>query len=500
MRRHLFKAVLLSPFVFLPVWLAAMAFDHLSQNQVSYRFISDALDPITVTPANVSWQYPDAVLDREITPADADRVGLALTEAWQALAAAQAAGNTDILKDRFTGIALERAEASVADASEFGGRISVLNQSAKPLFYHKDGSLMQLELRMLTVRYVIGEDGLPFHQMTWDTGVATLKNQTSGWRIFSFERRNAEPAGQGRAHWNGSKLLGVNYYPLATPWRAFWDNFDAEVLAADFDRVRNLGGNTIRVFLTYEEFADPKIAKESLPQLAQLLDLAQSNGMQVIPTLFDLKPSFSPGSWAKDVIYLENVLSVLATSPAVSFVDLKNEADLDFIAHEESEIRAWLRSMVGVVRELAPDVPVSVGWSKSEAAVNLTDVLDVISYHEFGSHSEVASGYESVRAASGDLPIVVSEIGASSYELALGFPGSQQGQADLLRDRLAALETAEGILVWTLFDFPHVDSSVIGASPWRKRLQGAYGLFQTDGSEKPAARAVRQAFTSMKDS
>ena len=497
MRRHLLKAILLSPTVFLPLWLAAFAFDHLSRHQVTYRYISEALDPITVTPTNVAWEEPDAPLDREITPADTDRVGLALTEAWQALAASQASGNTDILKDRFTGIALQRAMTAADDATEHGGRISVLCQTAKPVFYHMDGSLMQLKVRMLTARYVIGQDGLPFHDMTWDTGIVTLKSQTSGWRVFSYERRRAEPAGIGSARWTPSKLLGVNYYPANTPWRAFWSGFDEDVVASDFNRVRNLGGNTIRVFLTYQEFADPTAASVSLPRLTRLLELADANEMQVIPTLFDLKPSFSPGSWAKDVIYLQNVLSVIADAPAVAFVDLKNEADLDFVAHEESEIRAWLRTMTGVIREIAPTVPVSVGWSKAEAAGNLIDVMDVISYHEFGSSKAVANGYNAVRSLPGNRPIVVSEIGTSSYELALGFPGSRQRQAELLNDRLAVLKDADGVLVWTLFDFPHVDSSVIGASPWRQRLQGSYGLFESDGQEKPAARAVRHAFTSM---
>lgn len=499
MRRHLLKAILIAPFVVMPLWLAATAFEILSRDKVTYRFIEDALDPISVTPTNVTWLEPDAPLDRPITPADASRVGLALTEAWQALAAAQASGDEDILKDRYTGIALERAMVSVEDALAYGGRISVLNQSAKPVFFHMDGSLMQLELRLLTARYVIGESGLPFHELTWDTSVVTLKNQLSGWRIFSLERRKAEPAGAGQAPWSPVKLLGVNYYPAETPWRAFWDGFDPEVVAADFDRVRNLGGNTIRVFLTYEEFADPAIAEASLGNLRKLLNLAHENGMHVIPTLFDLKPRFGPGSWATDVIYLENVVSVLVGSPAVSFIDLKNEADLDFAAHNESEIRAWLRTMVGVLREIAPKLSVSVGWSNAEAAQNLTDVLDLVSYHEFGPEGAIVSGFEQAKKAAGDLPVVITEIGASSYEVALGFPGSTQGQADLLRDRLSTLRTADGVLVWTLFDFPNVDSSVIGASPWRQRLQAAYGLFDADGVEKPSARAVRQAFTSMQE-
>lgn len=497
MRRHLLKAILLGPFLFLPVWLAATAFDHLSQREVTYRYIFDALDPISVTPTNVDWREADTALNRPVTPADKERVGLALTEAWQTLAAAQSSGRTDILTDRFTGVALQRALASTADSTENGGRISVLKQSVKPLFFHKDGSILQIELEMLTSRYVMGDEGLPFHQVTRDTGVAILMNQTSGWRIFSYERRSANPVGKGRVNWDGPKLYGVNYYPVESPWRAFWENLDSETLATDFDRVRNLGGNTIRVFLTYQEFADPEVAEANLAKLQELLTMAEDKGVWVIPTLFDLKQRYSPGSWATDYLYLQNVLSVLDESDSVAFVDLKNEADLDFVAHDESEIRAWLRTMIAAIRELSPNTAITVGWSTPEAAGNLTDVLDVVTYHEFGGRSASEAGLRRARSVAEGLPVIVTEVGTSSFELAMGFPGSESGQAKLLRDRLNALEPAEGVLVWTLYDFPEVDSSVIGASPWRRKLQSAYGLFKSDGFEKPAARAVRQAFTSL---
>jgi endo-1,4-beta-mannosidase len=88
----------------------------------------------------------------------------------------------------------------------------------------------------------------------------------------------------------------------------------------------------------------------------------------------------------------------------------------------------------------------------------------------------------------------VTEIGTSSYELAMGLPGSPDEQAASLSARLEALASADGVLIWTLHDFPEIDASAVGASPWVERLQSAFGLIAADGSEKPAATAVRSAF------
>lgn len=498
MIRAFLKILLILPLVAFPVWLAATAFESLSERETTYRFIFEALDPLSVAEDNVIWIDPEVPLARPLTPADKQRAGQTLAAAWQALAAAQSSGRTDILSDGFTGVALERAQVSVRDATEHGGRMAVLQQSAKPVFFHKDGSILQIELSTVTARYLIGPDGLMHHQLTKDVSIATMIQQTAGWRIFSFERRSEELLTPEKTAWNGPKLYGVNYYPSDSPWRKFWEDFDVETVSRDLDHIKNLGGNVVRIFLSFEDFLDPEKAPTNLEHLRSLLQLAESKNLWVIPTLFDLKPSFSPGTWSRDTDYLEAVLPILSDSSRIAFIDVKNEADLDFKAHDEAEIRAWLRTMVTMIRTNATGLPISIGWSSSESAGVLTDLLDVVSYHEFGSGRDTQAGLRRARALANGLPVIVTEVGASSFNLALGLPGSETGQSTTLRDRMKQLESSDGILVWTLHDFDEVDASVIGLSPWRRKLQSAYGLYRTDGSEKPSARAVRQAFTTLR--
>ena len=484
------------PFIILPLWLAAIAFEALSKRQMTYQYISDALDPLSVTESNVKWIKPEAMLARQLTTADKKRAGEVLTAAWQALAAAQSTGNEYILTDSFIGVALDRAQKSVSDASVHGGRIAVLQQSAQPLFFHKDGTVLQLELQTVTARYLVSDQDLIHHQITHDTGVVTLIQQTRGWRVFSYERRSEVPLRLIKPRWNRANLYGVNYYPSDTPWRNFWRDFDVQIISRDMDHVKNLGGNVVRIFLSYQDFLDPTTAKINITNLTQFLDIARKKRLLVIPTLFDLKPSFGPGTWAIDVEYLEGVLPVLATSNQIAFIDIKNEANLDFVAHDKAEILAWLRTMIALTRELSPETPISIGWSSSAHAGTLVDDLDVVSYHAFGAPKDTETGLRRARALSNGLPVVVSEIGASSYSFAFGLPGSEGRQARILRDQLKKLENSAGVLVWTLHDFDEVDPSVFGVSPWRRNLQTAFGLYRVDGSEKPAARVVRQAFSS----
>ena len=89
---------------------------------------------------------------------------------------------------------------------------------------------------------------------------------------------------------------------------------------------------------------------------------------------------------------------------------------------------------------------------------------------------------------------MITEIGVSSYDAGLGFPGSGDGQAEDLGKRMDALAAAGGLFVWTLYDFPVVDASAVGRSRWVQNLQEQFGLLTPDGVDKPAAKVVRQAF------
>ncbi len=81
--------------------------------------------------------------------------------------------------------------------------------------------------------------------------------------------------------------LGVTYYRPGTGWAPqVWRQFDAEATRKDFARMKELGVNCARVFLTFHSFyTDPGVLRpEGLAKFDQFLALAEEAGIYVHPT------------------------------------------------------------------------------------------------------------------------------------------------------------------------------------------------------------------------
>ncbi|KAJ56845.1 hypothetical protein ACMU_07860 [Actibacterium mucosum KCTC 23349] len=475
------------------MWMAAGAFGVASQRQVQHVYLADALAPLPDTDMQVSWHAPNRPLSRPLSDAERLLIGRAFAQGFRNLALAQEAHDPLLLVDHFTGIAAKRAALSVTDAKTHGGRMVVLSHNLTPTFFHPDGSLFQAKTQMLTARFLPDTDGGLRHvELTRDTGTVTFRNGLIGWRIWSFERRGSTPVTRQPAPWTG-RMNGINYYPAATPWRAFWPRFDANQTAADLDRITGLGADTIRIFLQREAFLGPDAATH-LAHLETLLGLARERGLRVVPTLFDLKGDYGLATWPTDRTYLRAVLPVLTAFPNVELVDLKNEPDLDFATHGRAKVEAWISTMSQITGQIAPALPQTVGWSHVDAAPVMADQLDVLTYHDYADIAGTAARLTDLRTAFPDHPVLVTEIGASTFGLLLGQPGSPTSQARKLDLRMRALKDADGVFIWTLYDFPNVDPSVVGRSPWVRKLQSGFGLLRADGGEKPAAAVIRRHF------
>jgi hypothetical protein len=463
--------------------MAAEAFAASQQRSREYRHLSEALEVVDRPAGAVTWTNPVRPLVRSVTSDDEALIAAALTQAWRSFAAASDSGETALLADHFVGIALSRAQLAADEAWKGGTRMVVLEETARPEFLHLDGSIFQLSAKATTVRYALRDGQLTQLDLTQDDVLTTLTNETTGWRIFSQERTGSEPLTPPvRPRLELPRLNGVNYYPARTPWRRFWPEFDAEIIATDLNLVASLGGNAVRIFLPVGDFGPDAEGETNLGKLGAFLSLAQDRKIKVIPTLFDLKPGYRPALWADDVAYLRRVLPVLAASPAVVVVDLKNEPDLDRNTQGSGLVEAWLTTMALISREIAPDLPLTIGWS-------------AVSYHDYADVAGTAERLAGVRRLAGGKPVLVTEVGTSSYGLASGLPGSPAKQARTLQDRLYQLEAAEAVLVWTLHDFAAPDVVAVGVSPWVQRLQAEFGLYDSTGAAKPAARVVTEAFS-----
>ncbi len=100
--------------------------------------------------------------------------------------------------------------------------------------------------------------------------------------------------------------FGVTYFRPGTGWAPqVWKQFDAEATRKDFARMKELGVNCVRVFLSYGSFyQEPgRLAPEGLAKFDQFLEIAQQAGIYVHPT----GPDHWEGTpaWAQDDRYAD---------------------------------------------------------------------------------------------------------------------------------------------------------------------------------------------------
>jgi hypothetical protein len=81
--------------------------------------------------------------------------------------------------------------------------------------------------------------------------------------------------------------FGVTYFRPGTGWAPqVWKQFDAEATRKDFAKLRELGGNCVRVFLSFGSFyPEPgQLKADGLVKFDQFLALAEAAGLYVHPT------------------------------------------------------------------------------------------------------------------------------------------------------------------------------------------------------------------------
>jgi hypothetical protein len=159
--------------------------------------------------------------------------------------------------------------------------------------------------------------------------------------------------------------FGVNYYRPGTGWAPqIWKTFDAEATRKDFAKMKELGVNCVRVFLTYHSFHfEPgKMNPDGLAKFDQFLDIAETAGIYVHPA----GPEFweGPPNWRPVAISDEKTLEYTAewwkqfaaryrNRHVIFAYDLKNEPDVAW-NNEIIERRwnTWLRQKYKTIQRV----------------------------------------------------------------------------------------------------------------------------------------------------
>ncbi len=279
-------------------------------------------------------------------------------------------------------------------------------------------------------------------------------------------------------------IRGINYYPQDSPWNMFGKQFDSTKINKDLKLISDLGLNTIRIFVQYEDFGKANVKKQKLEKLKITVDLAQKNNLKVIVTLFDFYGDYSIRDWTLTHRHAEKIVSAFKNNQTIIAWDIKNEPDIDFKNRGKENVLKWLEYTSKEIRKYDPNHLITIGWSNYTTAKNLTEFVDIVSFHHFNDNFE--NNFLSLKKTI-KKPILLEEFGTPSYRsiwnLFLG--DSQKSQARYHENMQMNLSRhSVSHLSWTLYDFTQIPVSVAGLLPWKRNKQKYFGFIDKNGKKK----------------
>ena len=338
-------------------------------------------------------------------------------------------------------------------------------------------------------------------------------------------------------------IQGLNYYEKDHAWDLFWpywhDEGNRANVAHELDIARDLGANTLRIFLRWDDFNtspdDPAVPLEARRDLDELLDLAAARQMRVLLTLFDGMPNEGTGSLYRienhgvSTAHLNSLLEPFTNTRGFSVDfstdcrilawDVKNEPDRDYYKdangdgnpgtpEDREAVQTWVTKTIKHLREKDLCHPITVGVYGAVDGVYsptiigyYTMTVDFLSMHYSLDEKNFPDAVDAVEALAGGKPIVVEEFALHTWA---DYPTDTHRLRDQAAYYNAILSTSEadhlaGSMFWTLTDF----SYIMAGNEEKERHQGILHNASvtttevptpTDYSEKPAAAVVQEHF------
>jgi hypothetical protein len=301
----------------------------------------------------------------------------------------------------------------------------------------------------------------------------------------------------------------VNYYPVENGGYEMWTSYDGAQYEKDMQTAKNLGFNTMRVFLAafpgIFDFTTPTAAE--LANLTDFYDRAVTVGIKLHLTLFDFWGDY--GCIAGSKTWISAVLGALPNTTNIAVIEIQNETRFSLTTtytgtfdagwpagttkygHLGQVAIVWAQQVIPYIRSVAPGVPITSSTSYGTAdlaaffaAVNKTSAAP--SWYDWhcytGSSSLVYSAIqETISVVGNPAMLYIGETGLSST--ATGTQGvlqAQQAQSDYIQTvrwscaQLGIPDPAP----WIIFDINNCAQFPGGQT---------YGLYETSGAAKLGA-------------
>jgi hypothetical protein len=289
-------------------------------------------------------------------------------------------------------------------------------------------------------------------------------------------------------------LKEVNYYPAAGGWTFMWSRFDPTAIDHDFVRIHALGANTVRIFIQPSVFGFPTVHPEMASRLSEVIGLAAKHSLRVHLTLFDWWSQYTDIDGSKE--WVSSLLSRYRHDPRIAVVELQNEVN-----PQDHAAVAWVTTMLpylasvmrGTLRTVstASVSPEVFALFTRELKNSLPSFWD---YHYYGPAWDAYADLSQIKALAAPRPLFVGETGYSTAAVQGDQAAQDRAQAAYYQTVFSAAAALRlpTPAPWILNDFY---PRAIPPSPASgERAQYGYGLFQLNGTPKPAAAVVRRAF------
>lgn len=283
-----------------------------------------------------------------------------------------------------------------------------------------------------------------------------------------------------------TNIKGINYYPQATPWNMYGDNFNIGVIENDFKIIKDAGLNSIRIFVPYLDFGKANVKPKKLEKLQKVLDTALKQDLKVVITLFDFYGDYDISDWTLNHRHAEKIVEAFKDHKAILAWDIKNEPNLDFDSRGKENVTAWLDFMIILIKSIDKKHPVTIGWSNIKSATILKDKVDVVSFHYYDELAEFENEYLDLKNKIKNKPLILQEFGVSSYGgFWRPFVSSEKKQANFYKEIQKIMsKNSIPFLSWTLYDFDNIPKEVLGRLPWRTNPQKKFGFISNTGEKK----------------
>lgn len=353
-----------------------------------------------------------------------------------------------------------------------------------------------------------------------------------------------------RSAWGVPFRLGVNYWPARTAM-GWWTAFDPAEVAADFARIAGCGFDSVRIFLTWEDFqpTPSRVDSTMVDRLISTLDQASTAGLSVIPTLFtghmsgvNWIPSWALGeeagadrfrvvcggrvvasrlaNWYSDASIVRaqsalarEVAGALAGHRALWAWDLGNENSNCVVPPDKALARKWLLRMTDAIRGADNGALVTLGLHMEDLEQDrklgpreAAEVCDFLQMHGYPGYAAWADGPTDERVLpflarltrwlSGGADVLFAEFGVPTTRAnAASSPAlvDEQAAASYVSRALDALLEcgSTGAMLWCYSDYAE---PIWGLPPLDLAVhERSFGLWRADTSPKPTV-AVVEAF------